>query len=270
MATYAIGDVQGCYESLRRLLDRVRFDPKCDRIWFTGDLVNRGPDSLRVLRFVKNLGSSAVTVLGNHDLHLLAVAAGIGKKKAQDTLDDVLAAADRHELISWLRNQPLLHHDAYLGYTLVHAGLLPSWDLSLALNLAREVETVLKRDEDAFFEQMYGNEPNRWSDDLRDVERRRVIVNAFTRLRYCDADGCMDLRQKGPLGTQPPGLFPWFQVPGRRSSKQRIVFGHWSALGIYRGNNVFSLDSGCVWGRSLTALRLDAGTNETTEVPCRA
>jgi bis(5'-nucleosyl)-tetraphosphatase (symmetrical) len=269
MTVYAIGDVQGCFEPLQRLLERIRFDPGPDRLWFTGDLVNRGPNSAQVLRFVKSLGASAITVLGNHDLHLLAIAAGINKRKSQDTLDDILTATDRDELLDWLRDRPLLHHDANRGYALVHAGLLPSWDLTLALNLAREVETVLTTDDRDFFQHMYGNEPNRWSEDLRGVERRRVIVNAFTRLRYCDVDGRMDLQQKGPLGTQPPELFPWFQIPGRRSYGQRIIFGHWSALGVYRGDNVFSLDSGCVWGRSLTALRLGTESSELIDVPCR-
>lgn len=268
MALYAIGDVQGRLEPLRRLLDRLRFDPALDRLWFTGDLVNRGPDSLAVLRFVHVLGASAVTVLGNHDLHLLAVAAGAAKKKERDTLDEVLNAPDRDALLTWLQHRPLLHHDAACGYTLVHAGLLPQWDLADAQRLAHETETALALDAPAFFRQMYGNFPDHWREELRGYERLRVVVNAFTRLRFCDLEGNLDLRYKGAPGSQPPDLLPWFRVPGRRSGVLRIVFGHWSALGRYQGDNVIGLDSGCIWGRALTAVRLDAEPPEFFEVPC--
>ena len=268
MAVYAIGDVQGCLAPLRQLLERVDFDSARDTLWFTGDLVNRGPDSLGVLRLVRDLGERAVTVLGNHDLHLLALAAGIDKKKQRDTLDDVLAAPDRDELLDWLRGRPLLHHDTTLGYTLVHAGLLPPWGLTEAQQLAREVEAALHMEPKGFFRHMYGNQPDRWDNGLRGPERLRVVVNAFTRLRYCTPEGCMDLEQKGAPGSQPPGLLPWFEAPHRRSRDLRVVFGHWSTLGRYQGNGVMSLDSGCVWGRALTAVRLDSDPPEFHEAPC--
>jgi bis(5'-nucleosyl)-tetraphosphatase (symmetrical) len=269
MSVYAIGDVQGCYDALRRLLDRLRYDPGNDRLWFTGDLVNRGPDSLRVLRFVRNLGERAVTVLGNHDLHLLAVAMGRARVKKHDTLDEVLSAPDRDELLDWLRRRALLHHDPDLGYTLLHAGLLPPWDLPTAQRLAREAERVLASGQAGeFFAHMYGDLPDHWRDDLRGFDRLRVIVNAFTRLRFCDFEGNMDLRLKGAPGTQPPGMLPWFQVPHRRNRGVRVVFGHWSTLGPYRNEDVICLDSGCLWGRELSAVRLDAPDTTWTRVPC--
>ncbi len=268
MAVYAIGDVQGCFTALRALLERIQFDPDKDRVWFTGDLVNRGPASLEVLRFVKRLGASAITVLGNHDLHLLAVAAGDAKRRARDSFDDVLNAPDRHELLAWLRARPLLHYDSTLDYAMVHGGLLPAWNLGDAQRLAREAESVLTKNAEQFFPHMYGNLPDHWHDDLRAPERLRVIVNAFTRMRYCDRDGKMDLHHNGAPGTQPPHLLPWFQVPGRRSADVRVVFGHWSALGVYQEHNVLALDSGCVWGRALTAARIDGGPAKIFSVPC--
>ena len=269
MAVYAIGDVQGCYPALMKLLARIGFDPGRDRLWFTGDLVNRGPRSLEVIRFVKGLGDRAACVLGNHDLHLLAVAAGIAKQKKRDTFDDILQARDRDELLQWLRRRPLLHHDEVLGYTLIHAGLLPSWSPADARRLAYEAETVLRGDKmDEFFHHMYGDLPDHWSENLHGVDRLRVIVNAFTRLRYCDLEGNMDLRPKGPPGSQPPDLLPWFQVTGRRSHDLNIIFGHWSALGLWHGNGVTCLDSGCLWGRSLSAARLDASPLEFFSVDC--
>jgi bis(5'-nucleosyl)-tetraphosphatase (symmetrical) len=269
MAVYAIGDVQGCLEPLERLLERLRFNPAQDLLWFTGDLVNRGPDSLAVLRFVCALGERAIAVLGNHDLHLLAVAAGAAKKR-RDTLDDVLAAPDREALLDWLARRPLLHHDSELGYTLVHAGLLPPWDLADAMRLAREAAAALVDDSAEFFRHMYGNFPDHWREDLRGAERLRVIVNAFTRLRFCDLEGNIDLQHKGAPGSQPSDLVPWFRVPHRRSGSMRVIFGHWSALGRYRGDNVIALDSGCVWGRALTAVRLDTAEPEFFETPCAA
>jgi len=270
MAVYAIGDVQGCFDPLQRLLERIAFDPARDTLWFTGDLVNRGPASLEVLRRVRALGRSAVVVLGNHDLHLLAVAAGVSAHKVRDTFDDVLAAPDRDELLAWLRTRPLLHHDAGAGYTLVHAGLLPQWDLADAQRLAHEAESALAADGSRFFRHMYGDLPDQWRDDLSGQARLRVIVNAFTRLRFCDAAGRMDLRPKGSLDTQAADLLPWFRVPGRRSRHLRIVFGHWSTLGSYDGDNVLGIDTGCVWGRALTAARLDAAAPVLIEVPCPA
>ncbi len=269
MAVYAIGDVQGCYTPLMQLLTRLRFDATRDRLWFTGDLVNRGPRSLEVLRFVMGLGERAVCVLGNHDLHLLAVAAGTTKSKKRDTLDGVLRAPDRNVLLDWLRSRPLLHHDAGLGYTLIHAGLLPPWDLALSQKLAHETETVLRSDNYAeFFRHMYGDLPDHWSENLHGFDRLRLIVNTFTRLRYCDLEGNMDLRPKGPPGSQPPDLLPWFQVPSRRSRGLKIIFGHWSTLGLWQGDGVIGLDSGCLWGHALSAMRLDADSLEFISVDC--
>lgn len=269
MAVYAIGDVQGCYAPLRQLLKSLHFDSARDRLWFTGDLVNRGPQSLEVLRFVKALGPPAVCALGNHDLHLLAVAVGAAKRKKLDTLDAILSAPDRDELLYWLRSRPLLHHDADLGYTLIHAGLLPPWDLAQAQRLAQEVESVLRGDGyQEFFHHMYGDLPDHWNENLHGFDRLRVIVNAFTRLRYCDLDGNLDLRPKGPPGSQPPDLLPWFEVPVRRSRELKIIFGHWSALGLWQGDGVIGLDSGCLWGRSLSAVRLDTEPVEFFSVAC--
>lgn len=269
MAVYAIGDIQGCYEPLQALLRKIRFDPARDRLWFTGDLVNRGPQSAQVLRFVRGLGRSAITVLGNHDLHALARAAGATSGKYRDTIDDILHAPDREELLGWLRERPLLHHDSDLGFTLVHAGLLPQWDLAVAQACAREVETVLRGVAAIdFFSAMYGDKPNRWDERLSGWERLRLIVNAFTRLRYCDRDGRVDLSEQGPLGTQARDLFPWFQVPGRNSVTLRLVFGHWASLGIWNADGVIGLDSGCVWGNALTAVRLDGAAREFISVSC--
>ncbi len=269
MAVYAIGDVQGCYPALQELLTKIRFDAASDRLWFTGDLVNRGPQSLEVLRFVKGLGHRVICVLGNHDLHLLAIAAGEAKSKKRDTLDAVLSAPDRDELLDWLRARPLLHHDDPLGFTLIHAGLLPPWTLEDARRLAHEVEIVLRSEDAAnLYRHMYGDLPDRWNEKLRGFDRLRVIINAFTRLRYCDLDGNLDLRPKGPPGTQPPDLMPWFQVPSRRSRAQRIIFGHWSALGLWRDDGVIGLDSGCLWGRALTAVQLDAAPVRFFSVAC--
>jgi bis(5'-nucleosyl)-tetraphosphatase (symmetrical) len=258
MAVFAVGDVQGCHEELRRLLERIRFDTAEDSLWFTGDLVNRGPSSLETLRFVKGLSPRTVCVLGNHDLHLLAVAAGMAEKRRNDTLDELLAAPDRDELLDWLRRRPLLHHDAELGYTLVHAGLPPQWDLALGQVCARELEAVLCGPSYAeFFRDMYGDKPRRWSPGLKGSERLRFIVNCFTRMRYCTPEGDLDLKAKGAPGSQPPGYLPWFAVPGRASRDLHILFGHWSTLGEVRGENVHALDTGCVWGGKLTAMRLD-------------
>ena len=258
MAVFAIGDLQGCHDELMQLLERIRFDPAEDTLWFTGDLVNRGPRSLEVLRYVRELGKHAVCVLGNHDLHLLAVAAGTARSKSGDTLDAVLSAPDRDELLHWLRHRPLLHHDAALGYTLIHAGLPPQWDLGTAKACARELEAVLRGDgHHEFFRHMYGNEPRLWSPSLTGVERLRFIVNCYTRMRYCDAEGGLDLKVKGAPGSQSPGLLPWFEMPGRLSRELHILFGHWSTVGEIRDRNVHALDTGCVWGGRLTALRLD-------------
>lgn len=263
MSTYAIGDVQGCHDELLVLLDRIRFDPATDQLWFVGDLVNRGPRSLETLRTIRDLGNSAVSVLGNHDLHLLAVAEGISRTKHRDTFGDILAAPDRDELLHWLRQRPLLHHGG--EFYLIHAGLPPQWDMDQANRLAQEAETALRSpDYREMLWHMYGNEPNRWDDHLGDWERLRFITNSFTRLRYCTADGRMEFKQKGQPGTQPAGLMPWFEVPGRRSAGARILFGHWSTLGFHVSQSAYCLDTGCLWGGELTALRIDGDLERTS------
>jgi bis(5'-nucleosyl)-tetraphosphatase (symmetrical) len=256
MATYAIGDIQGCYDEMRRLLDTVGFDPAQDRLWLVGDLVNRGPQSPEVLRYLRGLGDRAIAVLGNHDLNLLVVAAGVRKPHRDDTLDALLAAPDRDELLDWLRRQRLMHADA--GYAMVHAGLLPQWSIAQALTLAHEVETALQGpDYGEFLNCMYGNTPAQWRDDLSGYDRLRVIVNAMTRLRLCTPDGVMEFTHKTGLADAPAGYLPWFDVPGRASSDMPVLFGHWAALGLTLRADVLGLDSGCVWGRRLTAVRLE-------------
>lgn len=259
MATYAIGDVQGCYTELQSLLKKCQFDPKHDVLWFCGDLVNRGPDSLSVLRFIKELGESAITVLGNHDLHLLALHAGVTHTSPSDTLDDVLNAPDCDELCDWLRQQKILHHDTDLKLTLVHAGLIPHWSIDDALNYAHELEMCLRGPDTLnFLKHMYGNQPDRWSNDLAGWSRLRFICNVFTRLRYCTPDGQLDLTHKGPLGSQPDTLIPWFAIPERASREDTIIFGHWaSLLGQTQQAKAICLDTGCIWGHALTALRLE-------------
>ena len=256
MATYAIGDVQGCRDALDALLGEIGFSSARDTLWFVGDLVNRGAQSAEVLRFVRSLGDRAVVVHGNHDLHLLAFAAGHAKARADDTFHDVLAAPDRGELLDWLRARPMLHVDG--GYAMVHAGLLPAWSIDQARSLAAEVETALRapnhRD---FFAQLYGSRPDAWRDDLRGADRLRVIVNAMTRMRFCTAAGVMDFRVKGEIEKALPGYLPWFDVPDRRSRGMPIVCGHWSALGLRVTPDLLALDTGCVWGGHLTAIRLE-------------
>jgi bis(5'-nucleosyl)-tetraphosphatase (symmetrical) len=260
MATYCIGDVQGCFVELQSLLTHIQFNPKQDTLWFTGDLVNRGPQSLEVLRFIKSLDKTVV-VLGNHDLHLLAIVYGCVKQKPHDTLQDILVAPDRKELCDWLRQQPLLHHDAQIGFTLVHAGLPPQWDLQKAMHCAKEVEHVLRGDNYLeFLKHLYGNEPDRWDENLTSWERLRVITNYFTRLRFCKGDGTLELATKGKLHTPPAGYLPWFKIANRQSKDLKILFGHWAALeGKTDELNVYALDTGCVWGNCLSAMRLEDG-----------
>ncbi len=263
MATYAIGDLQGCYSELIDLLGQIDFDGGSDRLWFTGDLVNRGPQSLDCLRFVKALGRTAVTVLGNHDLHLLAMAAGKMTLKKNDTVEDILTADDREELLDWLRHQPLMYYDK--GYLMVHAGLPPQWDAERARELASEVETVLRSDgADEFYDHMYGNQPDTWSEDMEGMDRLRYITNCFTRIRYCHEDGRLDLDDKNPPGKQIEDLIPWFQFDSRATKHIPILFGHWASLPFgnikdFTPYNVYPLDTGCVWGRRLTAMRLEDG-----------
>lgn len=257
MATYAIGDIQGCYASFRHLLDVCKFNPDHDRLWLVGDLVNRGPHSLETLRYVRGLGPAALTVLGNHDLYLLMVAEGVEHRRgADDTLGQILAAPDRGELLEWLRRQPLCHVEN--GYCLVHAGLLPQWSVAQARVLAEEVERALAgpgyRETLA---NMWGSQPDRWDDVLHGHERMRVIVNAMTRMRFCSAEGVMEFHTKGEVTAPPAGYLPWFEVPGRKSADAVLVTGHWSALGLKILPNLLALDSGCLWGRHLSAVRLE-------------
>jgi len=301
MATYAIGDIQGCFPSLMALLSEIGFDPKNDKLWICGDLVNRGPESARVLRFIRGLGQQAVAVLGNHDLTLLAVAAGSRTPRKKDTYDDVLRAPDREALIHWLRNLPLLHYDATLGFTMAHAGLPPAWDRETAAHLAGEVESVLRDDARwmDFVANMYGNEPDQWSGALTGWGRLRFITNGLTRLRYCQEDGALDMSESGPPGSQEPHLTPWFALPGRRGAGERILFGHWATLvlspspgvdparadrsgpapatrpdlfdfftDLHEKYRVYPLDTGCVWGGELTALRIDKTTPEYISIEC--
>jgi len=257
MAIYAIGDLQGCFDELLALLDKVAFNPAIDKLWFAGDLVNRGPKSLAVLRFVKSLGDSAITVLGNHDLHLLALSQGNRSHYKHGSLEEVLQAPDRLELIEWLRHRPIMYHHEKRGYSLIHAGLPPQWDLATALASARELEHTLRGPGfHRFCQEMYGNEPDLWRDDLAGMPRLRFITNAFTRLRYCTRDGRLSMRDKGVPGSQTQGILPWYEVPGRATKNDRIIFGHWSTLGYKRSGNTWCLDSGCLWGGKLTALRL--------------
>jgi bis(5'-nucleosyl)-tetraphosphatase (symmetrical) len=255
VSRYAIGDVQGCYEELRELLVQLKFSSDRDQLWFVGDLVNRGPRSLEVLRFVRALRDNAVTVLGNHDLHLLAVAFGSHRKRKSDTLDDIFAAPDRDDLLGWLMSRPLAYHER--GDLMVHAGLVPQWSVATALALAKEVETALATDPRALFESMYGDEPTRWSDMLVGVERLRFAINVLTRLRVCTKDGDVDLKMKGKPPQGHSKFQPWFDIETRRSTGTRVVFGHWSALGLVVRRDVVGLDSGCVWGGALTAFDLD-------------
>ena len=269
MATYAIGDIQGCFAELQTLLDKICFDQATDRLWFTGDLVNRGPQSLEVLRFVKGLGENAITVLGNHDLHLLAVEAGVRQPRHNDTLSGILEAPDAADLLWWLRHRPLMHHDAQTGYALIHAGLPPQWDMDKAQRCAREIETLLQGpDYLDLIRHMYGNEPTQWSDSLSGWERIRFIINCFTRLRYCDRSGHIALGEKGAPGTQAADYFPWFELWQHANDGEKIIFGHWSTLGCYHQPGFYALDSGCVWGGALTALRMDR-TPEHISIPCR-
>ena len=263
MSTYAIGDLQGCYDSLRRLLDVCAFDPQYDRLWLTGDLVNRGPQSLATLRFVRGLGNAAVTVLGNHDLYLLMLAYGAmqgqaAPRRSEHTLDEILTADDREDLLTWLRAQPLCHVEG--RDCLVHAGLLPQWSVAQARALAAEVETGLRgEDFRELLAHLWGSEPAAWSEDLQGWARVRCIVNAMTRMRFCSAQGVMEFRSKGETTSAPAGYLPWFAVPGRRSADHRLVTGHWSALGLRQTENHLALDTGCLWGRQLTAVCLEDG-----------
>ncbi len=255
MAIYAIGDIQGCFDDLLRLLDYIKFEPKEDQLWFVGDLVNRGPKSLETVRFVKSLGDSAITVLGNHDLHLLATACHQRLPRKKDTLSQFLQASDCDELLYWLRHQALFRYND--EYCLLHAGLPPQWGFSRTKKMALKAEKVLRGpDHIDFFENMYGDYPNIWNTNLHGMEKIRFIVNCFTRIRYCEMDGRLDFKHSGAIGTQPRHLLPWFEVPNRKSANMKIIFGHWSTLGYYQGRNCYAIDTGCLWGGQLTALKL--------------
>ncbi len=258
MSIYAIGDIQGCYDQLQRLLELINFEPSKDRLWFAGDLVNRGPNSLEVLRFIKGLGKRAVTVLGNHDLHLLAISYGMTKYNHKSNgLDQILKATDRDELLHWLQNRPLMYQHKKRDFNLIHAGLAPQWDIPTALKLAGEVEQAIRgKDAKHFFQHMYGNQPERWNPFLQRMERLRFITNCFTRLRYCDARGGLALKESAAPGSQNSAYTPWFEMPNRASQHDQIIFGHWSTLGYHNSNNVWAIDSGCLWGGQLTALRV--------------
>ncbi len=267
MATYAIGDIQGCFDPLQQLLQRIGFNPQHDTLWLAGDLVNRGPGSLEVLRWAYQQRHSLRVVLGNHDLHLLALDAGYGKHHDEDTLQAVLAAPDKPVLLDWLRQQKLVHREH--GWLMVHAGLLPQWSADDAERLAREVERRLQADDyREFLRHMYGNQPGRWQESLQGDDRLRLIVNAMTRMRLVTVDGAIDLKFKGELDNAPPELTAWFAAPGRRSADTPIVCGHWSALGLRLDANLCALDSGCLWGGDLTALRLE--DRQVWQVSCRA
>lgn len=259
MATYAIGDIQGCYEPLQRLLALVQFDPQQDHLWLAGDLVNRGPQSLEVLRFVKSLGHRACCVLGNHDLHLLAIHYGGQSSRRNDTLDNILNAPERDELLDWLRFQPLLILDEARNWCMTHAGIPPAWSVRKARKRAQEVEAVLQSENCAeFFRQMYGNLPDQWQPNLQGIERLRLIVNYLTRMRFISPSGQLDLISKEGRDQAPPGYQPWFEAENRVAATTRLLFGHWAALeGKVNSANVYALDTGCVWGGALSALRLD-------------
>ena len=265
MTRYAIGDVQGCDEELGALLKRLKFSPDRDRLWFVGDLVNRGPGSLAALRRVRALGDNAVVVLGNHDLHLLAVAHGAHRRRKSDTLDEVLEAPDRDQLLQWLLERPLAYAEG--PDLMVHAGLVPQWSVELTLALAREVSAALRREPRKLFDHMYGNEPDRWHERLAGMERLRFAINVLTRLRVCTADGRVDFAMKGEPPAPPSPLRPWFEHAHRDSRNARVIFGHWSALGLVRRADVLGLDTGCVWGGALTAFDLDA-ERAPLAVPC--
>lgn len=263
---YAVGDLQGCLDSLQELRERLPHDAA---LCFVGDLVNRGPDSLGTLRAVQDLGTQAQALLGNHDIHLMAVAAGVRKKGRSDTVDDILGASDRDALVHWLRHRPLAIQEN--GFLLVHAGVLPQWTARQVMDLAHEVEDQLRGPNwQGFLADIFGNSADRWHEDLKGIERHRVVINALTRLRFCTAEGVMDLKTKEGLGGAPDGFMPWFEVPGRRTSDVTVVAGHWSTLGLLTRPNLMLLDTGCVWGGHLTAARLAAEPVERTliQVKC--
>ncbi|KVO66196.1 bis(5'-nucleosyl)-tetraphosphatase (symmetrical) [Burkholderia ubonensis] len=266
----AIGDIQGCHSSFRQLTEKLAAPPDTP-FWIAGDVVNRGAASLAALRELVDLGPSATVVLGNHDLHLLAVAAGIRTERPGDTIGEILDAPDAEALLEWVRHRPFAHFEH--GMLLVHAGVLPQWDVTLALELADELQRALRApDWRDTLSHLYGNEPNQWHPNLKKRDRMRVAFNAFTRIRFCTPDGAMEFRTSGGPASAPPGYLPWFDVPGRRTEDVTVVFGHWAALGLMLRDNVIALDSGCVWGNQLSAVRLtaDPAGRTVTQVQCEA
>ena len=271
LTRYAIGDVQGCNDALQALLRKLRFSPDRDQLVLVGDLVNRGPDSLAVLRFVRQLGAAARTVLGNHDLHLLALHHDPQRRtRNSDTVDEILAAPDRQDLLDWLILQPLVIDDAAHGDLILHGGVVPDWTRTDVLTRARAVELALRADPPGFLAAMYGNQPDQWSDATTPMERHRFTVNMLTRMRICHADGRMDLKFKGPPDASPAPWRPWFEHPHRRLTDRRLVFGHWSTLGLMRRPDLLSLDTGCVWGGKLTAVNLDDPDAPPVAIACKA
>ncbi len=264
---YLVGDLQGCCKPLERLLQTIDFSPSRDELYVLGDLVNRGPDSMGVLRRLRALEGAATCLLGNHDLHLLAVAHGVRKPHRSDTLDPILSAPDRDDWLNWLRQQRLAVHAH--GWLMVHAGVVPQWDTAQTVALAGEVEAMLRSpDVGAFLTTMYGNEPARWDERLQGVDRWRCVVNSLTRLRFCAADGTMEFATKEGAGGAPAGYMPWFDVPGRRTQGTPVAFGHWSTLGLINRDDLLALDTGCIWGGHLTAVRVDGATREVIQIAC--
>ncbi|MBI5926277.1 MAG: symmetrical bis(5'-nucleosyl)-tetraphosphatase [Aquabacterium sp.] len=264
---YLVGDLQGCCNPFERLLQTIDFSPSRDHVYVLGDLVNRGPDSLGVLRRLRALDNAATCLLGNHDLHLLAVAHGVRKPHRSDTLDEILHAPDRDDWLNWIRQRRLAVHAH--GWLMVHAGVVPQWDASQTVALAAEVEAMLAGpDVGEFLTRMYGNEPDKWDDSLQGVPRWRCVVNSLTRLRFCSADGTMEFTTKEGAGGAPEGFMPWFEVPGRRTAGTPVAFGHWSTLGLINRDDLMSLDTGCVWGGQLTAVRVDGATRELIQIDC--
>lgn len=269
MATYAIGDIQGCYDDLLRLIDKLSFDSTQDKLWFCGDIINRGPKSLETIRFIKSLGDSAITVLGNHDLHFLAVNYISNRPSKHDTFADILSADDRYELAFWLRHQKIFHYDPKLNTSMVHAGIPIQWSIADACSYASEMEIILQsEDPHNFFKNMYGNQPREWHKSLTDWDRYRFITNVFTRMRFCDERGRPDFKFKGDIGTQPAHLTAWFMHPKRKTVNDDIIFGHWSTLSNTQHPHIYPIDTGCLWSGSLTALKIGNDYKERIEIDC--
>ena len=269
MPIYAIGDVQGCFDDMQRLIEKINFDPALDSLWFCGDIINRGPNSLETIRYIKDLGDNAVTVLGNHDLHFLAVAYVTDKPSKHDTFSDILNAPDREDLVNWLRHQKLFHHDTELNISMVHAGVPAGWSIKDAVHHSSEMESVLQQDNPIeFFNHMYGNQPRTWNNALTGWDRYRFITNVFTRMRFCDEEGRPDFKYKNDIGTQPEHLTPWFMHQQRLTKNDEIIFGHWSTLTNITTENIYALDTGCLWGGQLTALKIENGDRKLIQVEC--